>query len=199
MKRRRRERTKQEWNCSYLLLIRMDYTPTKLQSKLMRIPTQMYRLTKEWKARLFKSLKTFHEGVVVAREREAKKTRPGWKEMSANPPPHFVLNTTNKDLLNFSFEIFPFYLSDDFLSLLRAKGFRPTIPHLLRFKAPSYCLRSVSPVHRVSSTQHTTMGWIYSVQFAVREYDDAFVCLLSAARALKHFNLAFWFRAFGGY
>lgn len=51
---------REEWkNLSYLFLIRMDYTPRKLQSKLMRTLTtltQMYSLTKEWKARLLKSL-----------------------------------------------------------------------------------------------------------------------------------------------
>lgn len=75
--KRRRERTKKEWNRSYLLLIRMDYTPTKLQSKLMRILTQMYRLTKEWKTRLFKSLRRRLSMRESSKEREAKQTRPG--------------------------------------------------------------------------------------------------------------------------
>jgi hypothetical protein len=37
-------RRKRKESFSYLFLIRMDYTPRKLQSKLMRILTQMYRL-----------------------------------------------------------------------------------------------------------------------------------------------------------
>lgn len=36
-----------EWNLSYLFLIRMDYTPRKLQSKLMRISHKCKRHTKE--------------------------------------------------------------------------------------------------------------------------------------------------------
>lgn len=157
----------------------------------------MYNLTKEWKTRLFKSLwkflcwETKQKGELDGwmDEKEYKK-QPGWKKMKTTLPQYFVLNTTNKDLLNFflwtkkcfSLLSFPRRLCSQlceglssFLSFFHSQW-------LIFYVFPSFLKLYSYPLPHVSNM---TMRWIY----AVVEYDDAFV--LWQKKALKHFNLAF--------
>lgn len=91
----------EEWNLSYLFLIRMDFIPRKLQSKLMRISHKCTISSGEGKQDYLKVC----ENLAARRKKFAR-----MKERSFILPPSStlpaVLNSTNKDLLNFSFEKF---------------------------------------------------------------------------------------------
>lgn len=103
------EKKVEEWNLprSYLFLIKMDYVPRKLQSKLMKTLTQMYRnFHRGWKGkraktagckggagktRLFKSLWKFCRNKIYTEGKcERKEISAGIKSTSF-PPPAFRL------------------------------------------------------------------------------------------------------------
>jgi hypothetical protein len=93
------------------------------------------------------------------------------------------LNTTNKDLLNFAFEI---SLISLLLSATRAFAFAFTIAHIFHVSKAFFPF-AVSH-HHVSERKrkNLTMG----MDLFSSAQDDAFVLFDDEEKALKHFNLA---------